>query len=127
MHTLLHDAIRGANIMSSGNWKEMYHAACDGDAELVELHIKLGVDVNSIHPEYFSTALVASIVERQSHVALLLLKLGAKPDLFSPLEGLTPIQAARNFGLATVENRLIELGVTPLTAHEQIKPQQYAF
>jgi uncharacterized protein len=113
--------------MSSGNWKEMYHAACDGDAELVELHIKLGVDVNSIHPEYFSTALVASIVERQTHVALLLLKLGAKPDQLSPLEGLTPIQAARNFGLAAVEDRLVELGVAPLSAHEQVKALQFAF
>ncbi|NJM43631.1 MAG: ankyrin repeat domain-containing protein [Brachymonas sp.] len=113
--------------MSSGNWKEMYHAACDGNAELVELHIKLGVDVNSIHPEYFSTALVASIVERQTHVALLLLKLGAKPDQLSPLEGFTPIQAARHFGLTAVEERLVELGVSPLAAQESVTPQQFAF
>jgi uncharacterized protein len=113
--------------MSSGNWKEMYHAACDGDLALVELHVKLGTDVNSIHPEYFSTPLVASIVEGQTEVALFLLNHGAKPDQLSPLEGLTPMQAARNFGLAAVENRLRELGVSPLAKAGSVKPRVFAF
>jgi uncharacterized protein len=113
--------------MSSGDWKEMYHAACDGDFELVALHIKLGVDVNYIHPEYFSTALVASIVERQTAVALMLLESGAKPDLFSPLEGVTPLQAARNCGVIEVEQRLIELGMSLPLVSQQAKPRAFAF
>ena len=102
--------------MSGGNWKEMFNAACSGDLALVEYHVKAGVDINYAHPEFLATPLVASILAGQEQVALFLLEQGANPHLLSEFDGATPIQAARQTGLARVEARLIELGVTPLPA-----------
>jgi uncharacterized protein len=92
--------------MSSGNWKELFDAACTGDLELVRYHIRTGVNINHIHPEYFGTILVACILAKQEAVALELLAHGADPQLFSDLDGLNPLQAARQARLKAVENRL---------------------
>lgn len=100
--------------MSGGNWKEMFDAAVAGDLGLVEYHVKSGVDIDYAHPEFLSTPLVASILARQEAVALYLLKSGASPSLHSEFDGVTPMQAARQAGLAGVERRLVELGVPPL-------------
>jgi uncharacterized protein len=97
--------------MSGGDWKEMYYAAREGDIELVEYHVKSGVDVNYAHPEFLSTPLVAAILARQEQAALYLLGSGALPDLLSEFDGVTPMQAARSVGLISVEDRLCELGV----------------
>lgn len=98
--------------MSSGNWKELFDAACAGDLDLVRYHLGAGVDVNYIHPEYSGTVLVAALLSRQEAVAHCLLDHGAQPDLFSALDGLRPLQAARQAGLATVVQRLSDLGLT---------------
>jgi ankyrin repeat protein len=99
--------------VSSGNWKELFTAACEGDLELVRYHVDHGVDVNYIHPEYFGTTLVACILAKQEEVALYLLQSGADPHLRSEFEGLTPIQAAKQAGLRAVEQKLIALGAEP--------------
>jgi ankyrin repeat protein len=96
--------------MSAGDWKDMYLAACDGDVDLVRYHVENGVDVDHAHPEFQSTALVASILAGHAKVAHLLLDHGADPLLESPLEGQTPVQAAHQAGLAEVEARLQSLG-----------------
>jgi hypothetical protein len=49
---------------------------------------------------------VAAIEERRDDVALLLLDRGASPALRSPLEGMTPLEAARAAGLGRVVARL---------------------
>ncbi len=100
--------------MSGGNWKEMFNAACAGDLELVAYHVKCGTDVNYAHPEFLTTPLVGSILAKQEQIALFLLANGANPHLGSEFDGVTPIQAARKAGLATVESTLIKLGVAPL-------------
>jgi uncharacterized protein len=100
--------------VSGGNWKEMFHAACEGDLGLVELHVKQGIDINYAHPEYLSTPLVACILAKQEDIALFLLAQGAKPDMHSEFDGVKPLQAARNAGLARVEAALLQLGVAPL-------------
>jgi uncharacterized protein len=92
--------------MSAGDWKDMFLAACDGDVELVRYHVENGVDVDYAHPEFQSTALVASILAGHEQVAHLLLDHGADPHLVSPLEGLTPAQAAQAAGLARLAARL---------------------
>ncbi|HSK54031.1 MAG TPA: ankyrin repeat domain-containing protein [Jiangellales bacterium] len=92
--------------MSAGDWKDMFRAACDGDVELVRYHVENGVDVDYAHPEFQSTALVACILAGHDQVAHLLLDHGADPLLVSPLEGLTPVQAAHQAGLTGVEARL---------------------
>jgi ankyrin repeat protein len=92
--------------MSHGDYKAFFAAACAGDVALVEHHLDAGVDVDFVHPELQSTALVAAIEERRSDVAVLLLDRGASPTLVSPLEGMTPLEAARAAGLAAVVDRL---------------------
>jgi uncharacterized protein len=91
--------------MSHGDYKAFFAAACAGDVELVRHHLDAGVDVDFVHPELQSTALVAAIEEGRSDVALLLLDRGASPTLRSPLEGTTPLEAARAAGLDEVVAR----------------------
>lgn len=102
--------------MSSGDWKELFDAACDGDLDLVRYHLDAGVDVNYIHPEYSGTVLVASVLARQEAVVHCLLDHGAKPDLFSALDGLTPLKAAHQVGLDTVVQRLLALGAVDVSS-----------
>jgi ankyrin repeat protein len=92
--------------MSHGDFKAFFAAACAGNLALVEHHLDRGIDVDFIHPELQSTALVAAIEEGRADVAMLLLDRGADPALRSPLEGLTPLEAARADGLTTVVERL---------------------
>lgn len=92
--------------MSHGDFKAFFAAACAGDVDLVEHHLDAGVDIDFIHAELQSTALVAAIEEGRSEVALLLLDRGADPTLRSPLEAMTPLEAARAAGLTRVVERL---------------------
>lgn len=99
--------------MSGGDWKELFKAGCDGDLALVEFHVRRGVDLNYAHPEFLSTPLVAAILARQEATALFMLEHGARPDLHSEFDGMAPLQAARQAGLARVEARLLALGALP--------------
>jgi ankyrin repeat protein len=83
--------------MSAGDWKEMYSAAVAGSLELVQYHLKNGVNPNYQHPEIMSTALVASIIGNHADITLLLLEHGADPTLRSEFDNLTPLQAAKMF------------------------------
>ena len=96
--------------MPAGDWKDMFRAACDGDVELVRHHLANGVDVDFAHPEFQSTALVASILAGREEVANILLDHGADPLLRSELEDQTPVQAARQAGLPGLEARLRRMG-----------------
>ena len=98
--------------MDGGNWKEMFNAACDGDIELVKYHVKNGVDINYAHPEFLSTPLVACTLAGHEAVALYLLEVGANPLLPSEFDALTPIQAAQQARLPTLEARLMHLGAS---------------
>ena len=96
--------------MDGGNWKEMFNAACEGDLELVKFHVNNGVDVNYAHPEFLSRPLVACVLAGQEDVALYLLDSGANPHLHSEFDALTPMQAARQAGLQSLEARLQQMG-----------------
>ena len=96
--------------MSGGDWKELFQAACEGHIELLRYHVKNKVDVNYAHPEFLSTPLVACILAKQEAAAHLLLDNGADPLLHSEFEGLTPVDAARQAGLARIEERLRDMG-----------------
>ncbi|MEM6794814.1 MAG: ankyrin repeat domain-containing protein [Acidobacteriota bacterium] len=96
--------------MSAGDWKDMFSAATEGDLDRVEYHVERGVDVDYVHPEILGTALVSSILAKREAVALYLLESGADPNLISDFEGLVPLQAARQAGLAAVEAKLLALG-----------------
>lgn len=99
--------------MSGGDWKELFNAACEGDLALVQYHVKNGVDVNYAHPEFLSTPLVACILAGQEAVAHHLLDHGANPRLHSEFDGMTPVEAARHVGMASVLGRLARLGIEP--------------
>lgn len=96
--------------MSAGDWKEMYNAAANGNFELVQYHIKNGINPNYQHPEILSTALVASIVSGHNQIAIFLLENGADPALLSEFDNMTPLQAAKLYQrqeiLAILEQRL---------------------
>ncbi|MDP1540183.1 MAG: ankyrin repeat domain-containing protein [Moraxellaceae bacterium] len=97
--------------MDGGNWKELFNAACEGDIELVKYHVKCGVDINYAHPEFLSTPLVACALAGQEQVALYLLESGANPHLYSEFDAMTPIQAACQANLNTLQEKLMSLGV----------------
>lgn len=92
--------------MSGGDWKDLYAAASTGDVELVRFHLRNGIDPDYVHPEYQCTVLVAAIVNGHEDVALALLDAGADPTLYSELDDLTPVQAARRHRMGRVEDRL---------------------
>ena len=54
--------------------------------------------------------MVSSILAEKEAVALYLLDSGADPNLISDFEGLSPLQATRQAGLASVEAKLLALG-----------------
>ncbi len=99
--------------MSHGDYKDFFRAACDGDLELVRFHLAGGVDVDFIHPEIMSTALVAAIEAGRTDVAIALLEHGADPDLVSPLDGVGPHEAAAAAGLEDVTAWLRARGTRP--------------
>lgn len=88
--------------VTHGDYKDFFRGACDGDLELVRHYLRRGVDVDFIHPELQSTALVAAIEAGRPEVALVLLDHGADPALRSPLEGMAPLDAAEAAGLDEV-------------------------
>lgn len=101
--------------MSAGDWKDMFLGACDGDLELVRYHLDRGVDVDFVHAEFQSTVLVAAILAHQGAVVHLLLDRDADPAATSPLEGQTPLEAAREVGMADVVDRLLRMGAADPT------------
>jgi ankyrin repeat protein len=84
--------------MSSGDWKEMFDAAVEGNMAVLRYHLVAGVDANYQHPEYMCTPLVACILANQREAAKLLLEFGANPHLRAEIEAMTPLQAAYHVG-----------------------------
>ena len=97
-------------MTSGAEWKDMFHAACEGDLEMVRLQLDQGVDVDFAHPEMQSTALVEACLAGHRAVAHLLLDRGADPTLRSDMEQCTPVEAAARAGLDDVVLRLRSLG-----------------
>lgn len=109
--------------MDGGNWKEMFNAACAGDLELVKYHVKCGVDTNYAHPEFLSTPLVACALAGQEQVALYLLESGANPHLYSEFDAMTPMQAAQQANLITLQEKLVQMGVE--VPEQTVKPSHW--
>ena len=72
-------------MAAGGNWKEMFHAAEQGDVELVRYHLDMGVDPDYQHPEYMTSALLESIRKGKLEVVELLL-CKSYPLLFSVIQ-----------------------------------------
>lgn len=97
--------------MSAGDWKEFYNAANDGHFDLVQVHVKAGINLNYQHPEIQMTALVAAIKNGHTDIAMLLLENGADPKLESYFDNLTPLAAAVKYKNQTVIAVLDKMGV----------------
>lgn len=104
-------------MTTGAEWKDMFHAAIEGDLEMVRFQLGQGVDVDYAHPEMQSTALVEACLAGHREIAHLLLDHGADPLLASDMEQCTPIEAAKRSGLDDVVLRLRSLG-----AHEPAPP-----
>lgn len=97
-------------MTTGAEWKDMFHAAIEGDLEMVRLQLDQGVDIDYAHPEMQSTALVEACLAGHREIAHLLLDRGADPLLASDMEECTPIEAARRSGLDDVVLRLRSVG-----------------
>ena len=84
--------------MSAGDWKDLYKASSEGDLELVQFHLRQGVDPNYQHPEILSLPLVAALLNGHESVARCLFEAGAKPDVDSIFDNMNAFEAARRMG-----------------------------
>lgn len=82
--------------MSGGNWKDMFKAVQEGDIELVDYYLRIGVDPNYQHPEFMAAALVESIRFNHLNISKLLLENGSNPTIVEVLEGETPLSVAKD-------------------------------
>lgn len=92
--------------MEHGSYKSYHEAVAAGDLELVRGFVRAGVDVNFTHPEFQSTALATAILNGHEKVALFLLDEGTDPNQLSPIDEVTPFQAAEQVGLGKVSLRI---------------------
>lgn len=97
--------------MSAGDWKELYRAVEMGDYDLVDYHIKNGVNLNYQHPEILVTVLVTAIKLKHNSIVELLLDNGADPDLESYYDQLTPLSAALKYKNNDVLTKLKAMNV----------------
>ena len=80
--------------MSGGDWKQMFKAIQDGNLELVDYYLKMGIDPNYQHPEFMAAPLVESIRFNHMDITKLLLENGANPIVKEMLEGDTAFSVA---------------------------------
>ncbi|MCP4442552.1 MAG: ankyrin repeat domain-containing protein [Aureispira sp.] len=81
--------------MSGGDWKEMLQASQTGNIELVKYHIRMGIDPNYQHPEFFTAPLLESIRFGHLDIAKFLLENGAEPNIKEVFDGSTPLSIAK--------------------------------
>lgn len=67
--------------MSQADWKYMFKAVQDNDADILNYYIQQGIDLNFQHPEYFTSALIESIRLGHHRITQILLENGASPDI----------------------------------------------
>lgn len=83
--------------MSGGDWKNLYKGVEEGDFDLVEFHVKNGVNVNYQHPEILMLPLVVAIKGGHDKIADLLIESGADPLLESYYDQMNALEAAYFF------------------------------
>lgn len=88
--------------MAAGDWKDLFKAVHEGDLNLVQYHLSMGVNPNYQHPELLTTPLIASLEAEQLEIASLLLEQGADPELAAGFSADTPILVAKRTGNSTL-------------------------
>ncbi len=82
--------------MSGGNWKDMFKAVQEGNFDIVDYYMQIGIDPNYQHPEFMASALVESIRFDNLDIAKLLLDNGADPYIKEFWGGDTPLSVAQS-------------------------------
>ncbi|WP_338760053.1 ankyrin repeat domain-containing protein [Bernardetia sp. ABR2-2B] len=83
--------------MSAGDWKEMLIASQEGNLELVEYHIKAGVNPNYQHPEFLTTPLIESVQFGHISIVKFLLENKANPVLKAGFSNDTALSVAKEY------------------------------
>ncbi len=97
--------------LRGGDWKEMLKAAENGDIELVKIYIRMGVDINYVHPEELTTPLIESARNGHFEIVKLLLENGADHTIIDGYGGFSALQSAKIHGhthiISLIENHII--------------------
>lgn len=88
--------------MKQADWKCMFKAVQENDAELLRYYIHQGIDLDYQHPEYFTSALIESIKLDHKFMTQILLENGASPDICEVESGKTARQMAEEGNNAAV-------------------------
>ncbi len=81
--------------MSGGDWKAMFKAIQDGDLNLVDYYLQVGINPDYQHPEYMASPLIESIRYNHLQITELLLEKGADPSIKEGFDGETPMAVAK--------------------------------
>lgn len=81
--------------MAGGDWKDMFAAVQKNDLELVDYHLRMGIDLNYQHPEFMTTFLLESVKQEHFEIAKLLLENGANPSDKEIWGEYTPLSLAK--------------------------------
>jgi|GEM_PF-1212721 len=93
--------------MAGGNWKEMFNAAVAEDMELLNFHIKMGIDIDYQHPEYLTSVFIETIRLNKLKAARFLLEKGADmyvQESFGKDTATSIAIAAKNYEALTLMN-----------------------
>lgn len=120
------ETINQGDLMSAGDWKEMYLAAQNGNIELVRYHIEHDVNPNYQHPEILATPLVAAIAAGHTNIALYLLEHKADPFLKSFFDDMNCIEAARRYDNKAIIAYLEKRGISARKSWKDLLPKWLA-
>ncbi|MEM7297443.1 MAG: ankyrin repeat domain-containing protein [Bacteroidota bacterium] len=80
--------------MNAGDWKGFISSVTNGDIDGVNYYLSAKIDVNFIHSEIMTSALIEAVRHDQLAIIRLLMENGANPKIASPM-GESPILLAR--------------------------------
>ncbi len=99
--------------MSHGDWKDMFYGVQNNDLDLVQYHIRMGVDVNYQHPEFMTSPLIESI--RCGHLEMfqLLINNGASLEMVEIYSNKSPLSVAKESANQEIINLILSIGPAP--------------
>jgi uncharacterized protein len=103
--------------MSGGNWKDLLKAAGAGNLQLMEYHLKNGVDPNYQHPEYFTSPVFEAIRGGQLEALRLLSQHGGSLTETEESTDMTPLEVA----MEARQHAVVDFLLTKLDS-EAVKP-----
>lgn len=94
---------------NGGNWKDLLKASGEGNAQLVDYHLRRGVDPNFQHPEYFTCPIFEAIPNGHLNIVKILVEQGnANPNIVEELSDQTLMEVALQEGYHDIVDYLNE-------------------